>query len=160
MLSDSGSIASLIGVLVSLFGLGFAILQILKLRGETRAAREAAEETRRAVDRETTSISLARVNERIEGLKDLHRQGEWKRALDRYPEIRRMLINIRVRHPVMSEEKRAAIQNVVTSLGRMESNIERSRDSVSQTAAERFNRELYKSQLALTELESELQQSI
>ena len=159
MLGDTGSIASLTGVLVSLLGLAFAILQIRKLRGETRAAREAAEETRRAVDREIASISLARVNERIEGLKELHRRNEWNRALDRYPEIRRMLIDIRSRHPGMSEEQRASIQNVVTSLGRMESSIERSKLSASQKQAERFNRQLYKSQSALTELENELQQS-
>ena len=159
MLGDTGSVASLIGVFVSLFGLGFAILQIWKLRGETRAAREAAEETRRAVDREIASISLARVNERIEGLKDLHRQGEWNRALDRYPEISRMLIDIRGRHPGMSAEQRTALQNVVTNLGRIESNIEKSRGSGSQRAAEQFNRHLNRNQLVLVQLESELQQS-
>ncbi len=159
MLDDAGSIASLIGVFVSLFGLGIAIVQIRKLRGETQAAREAAEETRSALDKEIASISLARVNERIEGLKDLHRQGEWNRALDRYPEIRRTLIDIRVRHPGMSDEQRASIQNVVTSLGRMESSIERSRGSGSQRAAEQFNRQLNGNQLVLVQLESELQQS-
>ena len=125
MLSDAGGIASLIGVFVSLFGLGFAILQILRLRGETRAARQATEETRRAFARETTSISLARVNERIEGLKDLHRRSEWNRALDRYPEISRMLIDIRVRHPEMSDEQRTTIQKVaVTQLNEMGKTVE------------------------------------
>ena len=101
MLTEAGSVASRAGLVVSLGGLGFAIWHILRLRGETRAAREAAEEARRAMSRETARMTLTRVNERIEGLKELHRNGEWYRALDRYPEIRRMLIDIRIRHPEM-----------------------------------------------------------
>jgi hypothetical protein len=52
MLGDAGSIASIVGVVVSLVGLGFAIWQLARLRGETRAAREAAEETRQSVRRD------------------------------------------------------------------------------------------------------------
>ena len=159
MLSEAGSIASLIGVFVSLFGLGFAILQIWKLRGETRAAREAAEETRRAADREATSISLARVNERIEGLKELHRRREWNRALDRYPDIIRMLINIRVRHPDMSDEQRTTIQKVVAQLTEMGNTVESSDGEVAQEEAQQFNIRLSYDQLPLAEIESELQQS-
>ena len=159
MLSDAGGIASLIGVVVSLVGLGFAILQIWKLRGETRAAREAAEKTRKAVDREIASISLARVNERIEGLKELHRRSEWNRALDRYPEISKMLIDIRVRHPGMSDEQRTIIQKVVTELSGMGRAVESTDGEVPQGEAQRFNLQLSDDQLSLAEIESELQQS-
>lgn len=159
MLGDAGSIASLIGVFVSLLGLGFAIAQILKLRGETQAAREAAEETRRALGREIASISLARVNERIEGLKDLHRQGEWNRALDRYPEISRVLIDIRSRHPGMSDEQRTTIQGVIAQLNEMGKVVESADGGVQREEAQRFNLQLLDDQLALSEIESELQQS-
>ena len=159
MLGDAGSLASIVGVLVSFFGLGFAIAQILKLQGETQATRKAAEETRRAVDREIASISLARVNERIEGLKDLHRQGEWNRALDRYPEIGRMLIDIRSRHPGMSEEQRTTIQGVIAQLNEMGKVVESADGGVPQEETHRFNLQLLDDQLALSEIESELQQS-
>ena len=45
-----GSIGSLVVVVVSSVGLGFAILQIIRLRGETRAASEKTEEILPPVD--------------------------------------------------------------------------------------------------------------
>ncbi len=68
-LEGAGSVASLAGVVVSLVGLAIAIWHIMKLRGETRAARESSEETRRALERENAGINLARVNERIDALR-------------------------------------------------------------------------------------------
>ncbi len=65
MLDDAGSIASLAGVGVSLVGLGFSILQLRKLRGETRAAREAVEATCRAIGRELPNTELTRLGERM-----------------------------------------------------------------------------------------------
>lgn len=159
MLGDAGSIASLAGVAISLFGLGFAILQLRKLRGETRAATEAALETRQAVSREVAGITLARVNERIEGLKDLHRRGEWNRAQDRYPEIRRMLIDIRVRHPEMSDKQRIVVQRVVTRITQIDNSVENAEGEVSQLDLQRFNRQLTGVQSQLAEVESQLQQS-
>ena len=84
MLDNAGSIASRAGLAVSLVGLTIAIWQIMKLRGETRAANEASAETRRALQRDIAGINLTRVNERIDGLidglKELHRRNEWDRA--------------------------------------------------------------------------------
>ena len=159
MLNEAGSVASLAGVAVSLVGLLFAIWHILQLRGETRAAREAAEETHQAVSRELAGVTLTRVSERIEGLKELHRHGEWYRALDRYPEIRRMLIDIRIRHPKMSDSQRNAIPTVVRRIARMENEVERSGAQFPEGLGQRFNRQLTESQSSLSQIESELQQS-
>ena len=75
MLGDAGSLASLAGLAVSLGGLAIAIWQIMKLRGETRAAAQASAETSRMFRREIAGLNLTRVNERIEALKELHRTG-------------------------------------------------------------------------------------
>lgn len=75
MLGAVGSIASLAGLAVSLLGLGFAILQLQKLRGETRAAKEASESAERAVRRDQTISELAGLREKIQELKDAHRWG-------------------------------------------------------------------------------------
>ena len=157
MLGDAGSIASLAGVVVSIAGLGFAIWHILRLRGEARAAREAAEETRQTVSRDTASATLTRVSERIEGLKELHRQNEWDRALDRYPELRRMLVDIRYRHPQLSEEQRAAIQAVVATLLRMENEVGDARGTLAPEKVSEFYSLLTESQASLAEIESQLQ---
>ena len=104
MLGEAGSIASVVGLLVSLLGLGFALLQLSRLRGEARAAREAAEETRQLLLRDSAGTDLTRIGERIQGLIEIHRSGDRARALDRYPEIYRLLIEIRRNHPNLDEE--------------------------------------------------------
>ena len=157
MLTEAGSVASRAGLVVSSGGLGFAIWHILQLRGETKAARKAEEKARLAMSRETARMTLTRVNERIEGLKELHRNGEWYRAKARYPEIRRMLIDIRIRHPEMYDVQRNAIQTVVRRIARMENEVEGSGARFPEELGQRFNRQLTESQLSVSEIESELQ---
>ena len=159
MLSEIGSIASVVGVLVSLLGLGFALLQLRKLRGETRAAREASEETRRLLSRDLVSTDLTRLNERIQGLIELHRSGDRRRALDRYPEIWDSLIRIRRRHPNLSEEHRRQIQNAVETITNMQRQSEELEgDALPKEIISDFNVELLKLQsMLLAALEDELQ---
>ena len=159
MLSEIGSIASVVGVLVSRLGLGFALLQLRKLRGETRAAREASEETRRLLSRDLVSTDLTRLNERIQGLIERHHSGDRRRALDRYPEIWDSLIRIRRRHPNLSEEHRRQIQNAVETITNMQRQSEELEgDALPKEIISDFNVELLKLQsMLLAALEDELQ---
>jgi hypothetical protein len=50
---------------------------LARLRGETRAAREAAEETRQSVRRDLAMSDISRMGERIQALKGIHRIREW-----------------------------------------------------------------------------------
>ena len=159
MLSDAGSIASLVGLAISTIGLGAAIWQIKKLRGETKAASEAVANTQRLFQTETAGLNLTRVNERIEGLKDLHRRGEWTRALDRYPDIRRVLIDVRVKHPAMSDQQRSTLQSVIVALGEMEAVVEGNESLTLEDRAAEFNRQLSEGQASLAEVESRFQQT-
>ena len=158
-LGQAGAIASLAGALISLLGLAIAIWQIMKLRGETRAAQEASEGTRLLLQRETTSMNLVRVIERIEGLKELHRNEEWPRALDRYPEIRRTLIDIRVRHPQMNDEQRSCLQGVSNIIGQIGRTVEMAATTNPQDEEGQFNQLLSDAQETLSEIESQLSQS-
>jgi hypothetical protein len=124
MLSDAGSIASIASLPVSAIALIFAIYQIIKLRGETRAARDAAEEARRLIKRETTSTDLTRLNERIQGLIDLYRTGERHRALERFAAIINLFIEIRRSHPNLSQDHRSQIQESITILRSMQGELE------------------------------------
>ena len=158
MLGDAGSIASMVGVVVSLVGLGFAILQIRKLRGETRAAREASEATRRVLGRELTGIELTRLNGRIQGLKEIHRGGDRLRALDLYPEIVGMLLDIRRRHPGLSDNQRMKIVQATTQISEMERSIETLEEEIPQETASQLNNALTVIQSTLLpELEDQLQ---
>ena len=161
MLGDTGSVASLVGVVVSLSGLGFAIWQLTRLRGETRAAREAAEATRRAVGRELAGTELTRLGERIQGLKNLHREGNRDRCLGAYPEVRELLLDIRRRHPDLSDEERANTLRATAQISEMETALESLEGQVPAEMANNFNELLTDFQTTLLpHLEDQLQQLI
>ena len=158
MLGEVGSVASIVGLLVALLGLGFALLQLSRLRGETRAARDAAEETRRLLRRDLAGTDLTRLNERIQGLVEMHRSGDRGRALDRYPEVRRLFLEIRRNHPNLSHEHRLQIQSAVNALTNMQNQVEALTDAVPHEMTVDFNRILSHYQTTLlVELEDQLQ---
>ena len=139
MLAEIGSLASIAGLLVALLGLGFALLQLSRLRGETRAARQAAEETRRLLRRDLAGTDLTRLSERIQGLMEMHRSGDRGRALDRYPEIQRLLIEIRRQHPNLTAEHRDRLQEAIATLRNMQSALERLVGDIPQPVVANFN---------------------
>jgi len=160
MLGEAGSVASLLGVVVSLGGMGFAIWQLSRLRGETRAAREASEATRRAIGRELASTELTRLSERIQGLKEIHRIGDRLRALDLYSDIVGMLLEIRRRHPGLSSDQRIKIVQATTQIIEMERSVESLDAGIPQDTASQLNNILTGIQSTLlSELEDQLQET-
>ena len=149
MFSDIGSAASLVGLVVSLLGLGFAILQLRKLRGETRAAREAAEAAERAVQRDLTISELASLREKVQDLKEAHRRGDRSTAFVCYRDVKFSLVNIELRHPSLTDTLRGQIQIYLSAI----TNMERFADSIDGGLAleqvSRFNN-------ILSDLDSEL----
>lgn len=124
VLSELGSIASLVGLPLSLIALISAIYHLVRLRGETRAAKDAAEETQALLRTDMTLANLLRLNERIQGLIDLLRTGERERALERFPEIRNLFTDIRRRHPDLDLDHRSQLQDAVTTLWDIQINLE------------------------------------
>ena len=157
MLGDLGSIASLLGLAVSVLGLGFALLQLKKLRGETQAARAAAEDTRRAVRRDRAIADVGRLSQRIQTLKELHRTADWRRALDLYPELTRELVSVRG-SPGVSTVLSETIQSSVTWLQNMEKDVDSTSQAIDQSRISNFNQQLTEIQNILAELETSLQQ--
>ena len=162
-LGEAGSIASLVGLPISFIGIafaiGFAIWQIMKLRGETRAATEASAETSRLFRREIAGLNLARVNERIEALKELHRTSQWDRALDRYRAIVDMLTEAKNSHPEISDAHIATLQDVIGALGEIQAAIQSRTGTDPQESPGEFNRKLSYVQSHLAEVQSQWQQS-
>ena len=124
MLTDIGSGASLIGAVISLLGLGFALLQLARLRGETHAARVASEEALKLYQRELANTDLARLRERIQRLIELHRAGDSSRALDQYREIWEMFLTIRQRLQRLPVGLREEIQRAVEDITEMQRLVE------------------------------------
>lgn len=120
MLGTIGSIASLAGLVIALLGLGFAILQLRKLRGETRAAREASESAERAIRRDLTLSELASLRENIQELKDAHRRGDRDRAFTGYRDVKSGLTNIELRHPTLTDDLLERIWSALSAITEME----------------------------------------
>jgi hypothetical protein len=157
MLGDAGSVASLVGVVVSLFGLGFAIWQLSRLRGETKAAQHAAEETRRAMARDRTIADLSRARELILALKRMHLSGDRGRALDTYPQVRKGLVDLQNRYPGLTQGDSESIQLGIGLLGTIERTVEAAeavKGNISPETTSEFNRYLTDIEIVLDGLES------
>lgn len=142
MLGTVGSIASLAGLVVSLLGLGFAILQLRKLRGETRAAKSAAQRAEQAVRRDWTNTESARLNVKIEQLKDTHRTGDRSRALSQYADIVESLLDVARRYPDLPDSVEREIFQGIEQIQAMESETEVMEFGIPLSAARSFNRTL------------------
>jgi hypothetical protein len=152
MISD---VASILGAVVSVGGLTIAIWQIMKLRGETRAARDAAEGTQRALLRETVSRSLIRANERTSGLIQSLRDGNWERALFQDQDIRTMLIEAQG-HPHMPDDDKETLDDIINTTLSDLSHALLSRESLGREQVGDFNQRLDNHQRRLTEIETRL----
>ena len=158
-----GNSASIAGVAVSLLGLGFAILQIRKLRGETRAAREAAQETRQAIGRELTTVELTRLESALQELKGIHRDGDRLRALGQYSQIQTMLGQIQTmlgdlqrRHPSPTARRSEVIADASQEIARMESRAEELSGALPKETKTAFNNTLSRIQRELIPLLEDL----
>ncbi len=153
-----GSLASVVGVLVSLLGFWIAIVQIRRSRSAATAAKEAAEEAREALARDLTVADLVRADEQIQSLKEFHRMREWRRALDRYPDVRRLLAEIGGRHQNLNDTHRESLQNAISQLRSMERVAEAALINDESPDMADFNETLTGVQSMLDEIAVQLQQ--
>ena len=158
-LSDLGSIASLAGVALGLPALLFAILQLKGLKGETRAAKEASEATRRAVGRDLAIADLSRTFEHVEAAKQALRERDWSRSLSYFPGIRRALISIRYRGPRIDQHQASQILSAVEFLEHVEHSIDVNSAGMADEAIHDFIRGLIDLQSTIAEMESNIHQS-
>ena len=152
-----GNIASVAGLIVSMVGFWFAIAQIRRSRTAAEAAREAANAARDRIAANLTIADLTRASDRIQELKELHRVQAWSRVLDRYPEVRRSLVEIRERHPGLTPQQLGILQNAVSQISIMEGEVETALAGNSAPSGTRFNPILSRIQLTLDEAVAQLQ---
>lgn len=158
-LGDVGSIASLVGVALGLPALLFAILQLRGLKGETRAAREASEATRRAVRRDLVIADVSQTFELVEAVKNALRERQWSQSLSYYPRIRRVLVSMRYRDPQLSQLETDKLVIAVEFLEHVEHSTDINRDAIADEAIQDFIQGLISLQTTLAEFESNLHRS-
>ena len=114
-----GTLASAVGLLVSIVGFLFAIRQIVRSRKAAEAAERAVLETKKALARNLTNEALLRASQQIDFVKNLHLDREWRRAIDRYPEIRHGLAAVQSQYSGLSDEEKSTIQNTIMELAKL-----------------------------------------
>ena len=124
MLSEAGSIASIVGLPLTFAALLFAIYHLVNLRGEARAARDAAEEAQRLLRRDLTIGDLNRLRGRIRHLVDLNRRGDKVLSLNLCQDIQELLLDVQRRHPNLEVEQREGIHGALELLVSMQAELE------------------------------------
>ena len=160
-----GDVASGIGLLATVIGLGIAIWQINRARKAARAAQDAASaaqsasaETRDAIHNVLVVSDLERVIGYVQQIKSFHRDHKWDTCLNMYQLLRSSLADIRARLPEPAAQHRLTLREAIDQVRTIEDNVDTAvRADSSPTAAGNFNPVLNKIQSELEGIVSSAQ---
>ena len=152
-----GDVATIVGIIISLGGIGWAIREARGARTASEAANAAASETRDRIARHLQTVDLQRAIGLIERIKTLHDNDRWDASTELYQTLREMLSDVIVRCPENQADGREKLMTARLTVRRMENRV---RQRVSRPITEhdrsRWNRNLSVIQSDLEELASNL----
>ena len=152
-----GDVATVVGVLVSLVGLGWAIKEARGARSASESAQAAANDTRDQIARHLQVVDLQRAIGLIERIKTLHDNDRWEASREHYQTLRAMLSDVIARSPEDQASVREKLATARRIMGDME-NFVRGRGSgvTSDREGSGLNRSLNDIQSDLEELASNI----
>ena len=150
-----GDIATVVGIIVSLGGLAWAIKEARGARSASEAAEAAASETRDRIAHHLQAVDLERAIGLIERIKTLHDNDRWEASREHYQTLRAMLSDVIARCPEDQSNVREKLANARTAIGFIENFVRRriNRD-ISEHDRSRLNESLNDIQSDLEELAS------
>ena len=150
-----GDVATVVGIIVSLVGLGWAIKEAHGARSASEAAEAAASETRDHIAHHLQAVDLERAIGLIERIKTLHDNARWEASREHYQTLRAMLSDVIARSPEDQSDVREKLATARAAVGDMD-NIVRSRGNrdISESDRSQFNESLNAIQSDLEELAS------
>lgn len=132
LINHWGGLASVIGVVVSVIGLGWAIREARKARAAAQSAEEMAEavklEALESIGRHFLAVEIERAIALIQRLKLLHSTGRWEAALEQYQTLRALTSSIIARSPEQERTRRERLVSSRALISDMESYVD-SRDN-------------------------------
>ena len=111
-----GDVATVVGMIIALGGLGWAIKEAHGARSASEAAKTAASETRDQIARHLQAADLQRAIGLIERIKTLHDNDRWEASREHYQTLRAMLSDVIARCPedqAVVREKLATARTIV-----------------------------------------------
>ena len=155
--SSWGGLASAVGVIVSLVGLGWAVREARGARSASQAAQKAASEASERIALHLTTVDLTRAIEVIKRVKLLHEVGRWEAAIENYHVLRLMLSAIIARCAETQTEFREKLSTARTIVREMENFVgERNNRPIAERDRSRLNQTLNEIQSDLEELSSSM----
>ena len=144
----------ILGLFISVAGFSLALWQINRSRSAAVHAEEAATAARETVLYVTSVSDLSHIVSQMDQLKELHRNQEWRRAIDRYSPLRRLLSEARGRLPDDAHDK---LSFAIIQIGLMEKEVNDALTEESQILGTRLNSILVDLQQSLDEARVELE---
>ena len=152
-----GDIATVIGTLISLGALAWAIWEAHGAKAASVAAEVAANEVREQIARHLQVTDLQRGIGLIERIKTLHDNGRWEASTEHYQTLREMLSVVISRSPESHTHVREKLNTARTGIRVMEDVIRsRGGQDITDRLRSRFNRTLNNVQSDLEELASDM----
>ena len=142
-----GDLLSAVGVVVSVSGLAWAVIEARGARAAAQAAERMAERTRReAIDniqRHLLVVDIERAVDLIQRLKLLHSIGRWEAALEQYQALRLMTSSIISRYPEQYTRPRERLSSARALIRAMEDYVEsRGAQGLDSEDSSRLNQQL------------------
>ena len=152
-----GDVASVVGIIVSLVGLGWAIKEAHGAKSAATAAQLAANETRDRIARHLQTVDLQRAIGLIERIKTLHDNERWQASREHYQTPRAMLSDVITRCPASDTTTREKLANSRIAIRTIEGLVsQRGSRDMSEDERSSFNRILNATQSDLEELASSI----
>ena len=150
-----GDVATVVGIAVSLGGLGWAIKVASGARSASEDAEKAAKETKDRIAHHLQAVELQRAIGLINRIKTLHDNDRWEASGEHYQTLREMLSDVIARCPKDQTNVRERLATARTIVREIE-NFVRGRDGSSIPEHRRFrlNRNMNDMQSDLEELAS------
>lgn len=156
-----GNILNLIGILISIVGFAITIRTALKSRTAAQAAQESVQKVREDIKRVNAVVEFATALATLEEIRRLHRAAAWHTLLERYANLKTLLVSIRTANADMPDPYKTSIQGALTQLSQMETQVERFvMSQQNMPDALKFNMVVSKQIDSLREILVEIQNSI
>ncbi len=152
-----GDVATVLGIVVSLGGLGWAIKEARGARSASEAAKTAAGETRDQIAHHLQAVDLQRAIALIQRIKTLHDDDRWEASTEHYQTLRAMLSDVIARSPEDQSDVREKLATARTIVREMENFVRgHERDSIREHDRSQLNESLNAIQSDLEELASDV----
>ena len=152
-----GDVATVVGILVSLGGLGWAIKEARGARSASKAAEAAASETRDQIAHHLQAVELQRAIGLVDRIKTLHDNDRWEASKEHYQTLRAMLSDVIVRCPEDQVDVRQKLATARTNVREIENFVRgRDRSPIPKRDRLRLNQTMNDIQSNLEELASNI----